>query len=113
MKRNSKVITIMAVMLTLMLTSCASLDLSSVKPKDLVTVAMDTYISQFKYHDAKSRLPNLSEHEKQDLQNLKKRLLDIYPVIQAANIAIGQGLTVTEAQKTTLRLFIEEMLYGN
>jgi hypothetical protein len=98
------------VLLTL---GCATmnLDLRNLSPKDLVTVAMDTYTSQFNYHKAKSNLSDLTDRERRDLQSLKKKLIDIHPIIKAANVAVGSDQPISLEDRQQLILFVEEFLY--
>ena len=103
----------LAVPFVLVFLFACAVNLSNMKPKDIVTVAMDTYTSQFHYHQAKSKLPDLSDKERLDLQDLKEKLIKIKPIIDAANTAISHDLPIQEADRTALTLFVEDILYGN
>lgn len=112
MKTNKSVTLVCLTFLVVCLMSCASLDFGGMTAKDYGTLAMGVYVDQFESHKLRASNPNITDKERSDLQDLKKDLVAIYPVIKAYNLALDIGDNPTEADAALLMAFLSKYYYG-
>ena len=94
------------------LIGCATLDIGGMTMKDYGTLAMGTYTGMYTDHVNRADKPNLTDKEREDLQDLKRVLETIYPVIGAYNLAIDIGDDPTPEDVTALMAFLATYYYG-
>ncbi len=95
--RKFKVMAVMVLVLTLV--SCAALQsigitvkpYSEMTPKEKMIFLYKSYNKQYDDYKVQAVKPNLTEPEKVVLRGRKELLTKVYPLIQAADLAVVEG----------------------
>jgi hypothetical protein len=114
--RRKSIYVILALLLTFGLAGCATKTIQIPDPrtlsaKDLGTMAMDLYKSQYKYHTYKANLPDLSEEEKQRLRDLKALLVKVKPALDTYIDLVDHNMAIDENLRIQIIVFVERFLY--
>ena len=97
----------------ILMSACATMnvDLAKMGSEDVGALAMTIYEKRYAEHQSRAELPNLSNAEKQDLQNLKGALVNIYPHIKSYNTVTDNGFDPSIADRQALMSFIRDYYY--
>jgi len=109
--RATSILFIMALIFGGGLCATVNVDLSKMDSKDIGALAMTIYNKRYAEHLNRAELPNLSNAEKQDLQDLKGVLIDIYPHIKSYNTVTDNGFDPSAADRQALMNFIRNYYY--
>jgi hypothetical protein len=79
-------------------------------PKDRLVWMTGLYNAQDKDYRAMADLPNLTPAQKQVLQNKKKIMLQVYPLIDAYRITVESGGTPSQATEQTILNLLNQLV---
>lgn len=109
--RHKKSLLAISVILLMVFSSCATLDIRNMKPKDYATIAMGVYVQQFERHQEKSVRTDLTDQERKDLQKLKNDLIKLKSALDVANTAISLGDQPSQESMQAIMDFLEIYYY--
>ena len=103
---------VVALMVLIGLSGCATLDINKMEAKDYVTIAKTVYTQQFDRHVEKSARTDLTDQEKKDLQKLKSDLIRVKPAIDTASMALSIQSNPTQENMQVIMDFLESYYYS-